>query len=180
MHGIIFAELKKFAIEGFGPDIWDALLKEAGLQGKFYLATSAYPDEDAVALVMAASRLSGKAVPELLEAFGEFIVPDLVKTYGAMIRPDWKTLDLLEHTEEAIHKVIRRKDPNAAPPALKVVRKGDTEAEVTYSSPRGLFPIAQGIVKGVAKHYGETVSMDVVQEGQKAGDTWVMAVKLAG
>ena len=79
MHGLIFAELKKYAETKPGMGSWHVLLKKAGLETKTYLSVREYPDAEVVALVAAASSMSGLPVAAVLEDFGEFIVPDLVK-----------------------------------------------------------------------------------------------------
>src|SRR5689334_23079220 len=100
MHGMVLNELRGFAEAAFGAGGWKTLLDQAKLGGRIYLPIEEYPDEEALALVATASRLSGKPVGDLLEAFGEFIVPGLLKMYGALIQPSWNTLDIIEHTEE--------------------------------------------------------------------------------
>jgi hypothetical protein len=55
MHGLIFAELKKYAETKHGKGSWHALLKTAGLETKTYLSVRAYPDAEGVALVVVAS-----------------------------------------------------------------------------------------------------------------------------
>ena len=86
MHGLIFAELQKYAETKHGKGTWQALLKKAGLETKVYLAIQEYRDAEVVALVVAASSMTGLPVAEVLEDFGEFIVPDLVKMYGHLLR----------------------------------------------------------------------------------------------
>ena len=81
MHGIIHAQLKQFVETNHGVEAWRAVLDEAGLAGKVYLANGAYADEDAVAIVTAASKLTGPPAADILEGFGEFIVPALMSTY---------------------------------------------------------------------------------------------------
>lgn len=158
MHGLIFLEIKKFA-ESLGEGTWDKLIQAANLSGKVYLPVKEYPDEEAIALVVAASKATGKSVPEVLETFGEFITPDLIGMYKALIDPKWKTLDFLEHTEEVIHKVVRLQNPGAAPPKLNFQRTGPNELTLYYNSPRKMCFLGKGIIKGTAKHYGETVKI---------------------
>lgn len=119
MHGVIFYELQKYADTKVGPGTWQALLREAGFGRRSYLATQDYPDGDAVALATAASRLTGLEASTILEDFGQFIVPDLVKMYRSFIRPEWRALDLIENTENTIHKAVRLQNPRADPPALE-------------------------------------------------------------
>lgn len=38
---------------------------------------------------------------ELPEKFGEYLVPDIMYRYQKLLRPEWKTLDMREHTENS-------------------------------------------------------------------------------
>ncbi len=159
MHGIIFMELEKFVVEEFGGDAWDQISRTAGVSRLSNLATKSYPDSELFALVGAAEKISGTAAAELLFQFGEFIVPDLVKIYGAFVDKKWCALDLLEHTESVIHRAVRLQDRAAAPPRLRITRSSPDEVVIHYSSPRKLCAVAKGIVRGVAKHYGESLTV---------------------
>lgn len=159
MHGIIFSELKHYVESKLGPAAWGDLLVTAGIRGKVFLATQTYPDNEIVAIVAAASRLARKGVPALLEDFGEHILPTLLQVYKSFINPRWKALDLLEHTEEAIHKVVRIKNRGATPPQLTCARLSPQEVAITYSSPRNMCGLAKGIIRGIARHYGEKVTI---------------------
>ncbi|MGQ0640572.1 MAG: heme NO-binding domain-containing protein [Gemmatimonadaceae bacterium] len=160
MHGIIFAELKKFVHRGFGEAAWLKISENAGVTRVSNLATESYPDAELFALVGAASRLSGIPVPELLNRFGEFIVPDLVKVFSAFLDKNWGALDLLEHTESVIHRAVRLQDPKAEPPKLRIRRTGPDEVTIVYTSARKLCAVAAGIIRGVATHYGESISVE--------------------
>jgi hypothetical protein len=158
MHGIIFGELKKLVDSRVGGDAWRQLLKEAGLEAKVYMPIAEYPDEDAVGILTALSRVSGKSMRDLFEEFGEFIAPDLVALYRHMVQPEWRTLELLENTEHTIHRVVRIRNPGARPPELKCARDGE-EVLITYSSTRRMCGVAVGIVRGLARHYGENIQI---------------------
>jgi hypothetical protein len=157
MHGIIHAELKKYVEAKHGPAAWKACVQAAGLGDKMYLPINTYPDEEAVAIVTAASKLTNTPVERILEDFGEFIVPDLVSMYHSLIKPQWKTMEFLLHTEEMIHRVVRIQNPGAQPPRLQFEQLGPNELKFHYNSPRRMAAVAKGIIKGVAKHYGQTV-----------------------
>jgi hypothetical protein len=159
MHGIIFNELKKYANATFGDRTWDALLAQAGLQGSIYLASRSYPDEQVGAIVAAASSATRMPPAEILEGFGEFIAPDLLAMFRSLIRPEWRTLDMLENTEETIHKVVRLQVVDAAPPYLSAKRIAPDSVLITYTSPRRLCAVARGIARGVAEHYGEPIAL---------------------
>ncbi len=159
MHGLIFLQLQKFAQKNLEPGTWEKLLFEAGLAGKTFLPVKAYPDGHAVALVDAASRLLGQSRGEVLEAFGAFLAPELLKMHGRLLHPGWKTLDVLEHTENLIHAAVRVGNPGAQPPVLECVRTGPDEVQLIYSSERQMCSLAKGIVRGLAGHFGEKIEI---------------------
>jgi tRNA A-37 threonylcarbamoyl transferase component Bud32 len=157
MHGLIFLQFQRFAQRQGRITDWERLLREAQLPVKSYSPARAYPDEEMLALVGAASRLLNTPAGAVLEAFGEFVAPELIRVYGKLIEPEWKTLDLIENTEKLIHAAVRVGNPDARPPVLDCIRSTPDELQIVYSSGRQLCRVAKGIVKGVARHYGETV-----------------------
>jgi len=159
MHGIIFAELQNYAETRHGKGTWNQLLKKAGLKDKVYLPIKEYPDTEVVALVTAASSMTGLPTAAVLEDFGEFIAPTLMKMFGHLLRPEWKTIDIIGNTEGTIHTVVRVKNPGAKPPQLRTVRRSDDEVVLIYTSPRKMCALAIGIGKGLAKHFKEKVTI---------------------
>lgn len=159
MHGIIHSELKKYVETKHGSDVWELLLKKAGLQHKIYLTGGTYRDEDAKAIVSEASTLTGTPVEQILEDFGEFLAPNLMKLYGSLVEPRWKTMEMLLHTEETIHRVIRLRNRGAQPPKLSFTKTGENELHFYYNSERNMSSVAIGIIKGIAKYYSETVKI---------------------
>lgn len=160
MHGTIFAELRKYVDARLGAQAWSSLLDGAGLGHRTYDAFETYPDEEAERLVATASRVTGLDSSAILEDFGEFIAPDLLDMYWALVQPEWRTLDVIEHTETAIHEVVRLKNPGAQPPRLRVKRTGPDEVVLDYASQRRMCKVAEGIAKGLARHFGERIAID--------------------
>jgi hypothetical protein len=158
MQAFIFGELKRYAEARLGADAWRSLLRDAGVTRPVYAPGGVYPDAEAGAIVAAASKKTGLEPDAILQDFGEFIAPDLVRLYRHILDPKWKTLDLIEHTEETIHKAVRSDNPAASPPQLKCVRKAPDEVIIHYRSRRRMCGVAKGIVRGLARQYGENVS----------------------
>ena len=119
-----------------------------------------YPDAEVVALVSAASTITGRPISAVLEDFGEFIAADLMKMYGHLMKPHWKTIDVIENTEGSVHTVVRVKNPGAKPPHLKAIRVDKDEVLLMYTSPRQMCDLAIGIGKGLAKHFREKVHVN--------------------
>jgi Haem-NO-binding len=159
MHGIVLTELQEFVTRHHGLPAWREVQRRAGLPPKVYIPAATYPDGDVVALVGAASALTGTPVPDLLEAFGAGLVPGLLQIYGRMVKKGWKTLDLLEHTESAMHTVVRRQTPGADPPQLSCVRTDPDRVVIVYKSSRRMCAVAKGIIRGVAAHFGDRVAI---------------------
>jgi Haem-NO-binding len=157
MHGLIFSELKRFVDEGHGPGVWDALLRESGIGAKIYLTMEVYPDAELERLARTASALTGSPLGDILEAFGEFLAPTYFKLYGHLLKPEWRTLEVIEHTEQSIHRVVRIKNPGARPPELRCVRISSVEVLLVYNSSRRMCAVAKGIAKGVATHFSESI-----------------------
>ena len=157
MHGIIFAELQNYAETKHGKGTWNQLLDKAGLENIVYLSIKEYPDTELVALLTAASLMTGLPTAAVLEDFGEFIAPALIKMFGHLLRPEWKTIDVIDNTEGTVHTVVRVKNPGAKPPQLRTVRHGPDEVVLVYTSPRQMCALAIGIGKGLAKHFKEKI-----------------------
>ncbi len=169
MHGLIHAELKKFVEAVHGPQAWNAILDEAGLVDRLYIANNVYPDEEAFAVVKAAAKVTGTPAETILEAYGEFIAPTLMRMFQGLIKPGWKTMDMLLNTEETIHKVVRIRNPGASPPRLHFEKTAPDTLHFKYDSPRRMSAVARGIMKGVASHYGETI--DIVERKGPGGSS---------
>ncbi len=159
MHGLIFHLLQDYVTKNYGAPAWTGLLQESGLGQRVYLTSAVYPDEELVSLVAAACQKTGRAAGDVVEDFGHWITGDLIKMYATLIKPEWKTLDLIEITENTIHTVVRAQDPAAKPPELHVARISLNELVIFYTSSRKLCALAVGITKGIAEYYHEQVAV---------------------
>ncbi|MCP3143435.1 heme NO-binding domain-containing protein [Pyxidicoccus xibeiensis] len=157
MHGIIFNELNRYTLARMGEQGWEKLLREARLPKRIYLAFKSYPDEEAVALVTAASKLTGQPARAILEDFGEYIAPNLLRGYKAVIQPEWSVLDLVEHVER-IHDRVRN-DPLATPPHLVCRRVAPDLVQVSYMSKRQLCAVGIGFIRGIGRAMEQPVEV---------------------
>ena len=157
MHGLVFAELEKFVTRAHGASQWQAVLSQAGMSQQVFVALGTYPDTDLMKLVKAACTITRTPAAPLLEGFGEFITPKLFTMYRTAITSSWRTLDLIENTETVIHTVVRSR--GGTPPVLSVTRQDATHLVVDYGSKRKLCALARGIMRGIATHYGESITI---------------------
>lgn len=159
MYGLVHTSLSKYVMAKYDVATWQGVLAEAGCGEKVYLATGVYPDDEIISLIRAVAKRTLSSIEKVLEGFGEFIAPDLIGMYKMLIDPEWRTLELLLNTENVMHRVVRLKNPGAEPPRLKFTQTGPNKLKLFYNSPRKMSALAKGIIKGVAAHYREKVSM---------------------
>jgi predicted hydrocarbon binding protein len=180
MHGVIFLELRKYVSARLSDKAWDELLTRSGVDSQIYLAVREYPDSDARKLIETACAMTGKSVSDLLEDFGQFIVPDLLQFYGSQGDASWRTLDVIENTEETIHKLVRRRNPGARPPELRCERTSPSEVVVRYTSSRRMCGLAKGICRGLAAHFKERVEISEATCMLAGAPECRISVRLAG
>ena len=159
MLGVIFFVLQNHMEKRLGPSSWGRVVSLAKLPANTYSPVAEYPDSEAMALLASASQLAGEPLGEFLGEFGEALAPELLAMYPGLVQPEWKTLDLVVNAEEVIHSVVRRRNPLAKPPVLRCARYSADAVQVVYASPRKLCQIAKGIIRGIARHYQEEVSI---------------------
>lgn len=159
MHGILYKALKDLVVDRYGRDVWSEVRSEAGVGSKLYLPVTTYEDEELFDLVEATATVLDQEPDAILEPFGENVAAQLLDTYGNLVDPDWTAIDLVEHTEEHIHTVLRAHNPELSPPELECRREGADRVTVQYRSERQLCHVAIGIVRGVASHYEEDLTI---------------------
>jgi hypothetical protein len=159
VHGIILSELHKFVVGQHGPDTWRHVSQRAALSEETFTPLEIYPDECLVRLLAAVEVVTNVSPYALLESFGEHLSPRLLALYQVLLAPEWRTLDVIEHAEKTVHRVVRLRDPGATPPRLRTERTSSGEVVLTYDSPRRLCPLARGIACGIAGHYGEKLTI---------------------
>ena len=159
MHGMIFGQLRKLA-ERNAPGSWHGLLADAHLSGRTYLPMMSYPDEELGAIISAGAMRLGLNVDELVFELGRFLAPELLRQYRELLDSSWRTLEVIEHSESTIDRVVRRTALGATPPTLGVTRTQSDEVTVRYRSPRRLCSLARGIIVGLAEHHAEAVTIE--------------------
>jgi hypothetical protein len=164
MHGSIFVLLKDFVVKIYNEPMWYDLLKNAGVVHIGYEERASYPDEEMNAILSAASYKTGLASSDLQEKFGEFIAPHLMNRYKSYLRPEWKTFEVLEFTEPIMHTAARSQDEAMSPPVLNTDRVSNTLIIIDYYSKRRMGSLAIGIIRGIARYFGEEDTISVVSK----------------
>jgi len=76
-----------------------------------------------------------------------------MRRYGHLLKPEWRAIDVIDHTEGTVHAVVRVKNPDAKPPKLKTQRLSPNEVLLVYTPPRQMCGLAIGIGAGLGQHF---------------------------
>ncbi len=160
MKGVVFTEFLDFVEGAMGDEIVDDMIERANLpSGGSYTAVGKYDYEEMASLVTELAQLSGKPVPELLQAFGTHLLGRFHEGFPQFFEGKQDTLDMLESVEGHIHVEVRKLYPDAELPTLDARREGPDKLVVRYSSCRPLGDLCIGLIEGCAQHFGDSLTV---------------------
>lgn len=152
----MFNLLEQAVVNQHGPDAWERLIDEAGVEGA-YTAVGTYPHEELHGLVSAASSLLSTPVDDLVRWFGRTAIPLLVERYPVFFEKHSTTKDFALTLNDVIHPEVRKLFPGAYAPEFDFDDTGPDSLALGYKSYRDLCFFAEGLMEGAAAHYGEDV-----------------------
>ncbi|MEM7285994.1 MAG: heme NO-binding domain-containing protein [Actinomycetota bacterium] len=162
MKGVIFNVVEEVVVSLWDDDTWDDLLDDAGLDGS-YTALGNYGDEELLALVDAAHRLTEIPVPSLLETIGEHATVRLAERLPGAAEDAGSAREFILRVNDIIHPEVKKLYPQAIPPVFEFTEHTDDDGLVVeYRSRRGLDALAIGLLRGCGHLYGEPVDVDRV------------------
>lgn len=161
MHGLIVNQLRNYTVARHGRGGWLSVLTSSGapLSEGPPAIDAEYDDAIVVSVVVAVAALARTDTQVLLADFGRYLADGLLRVYQPLVDSGWRTLDVIEHVEAHIHTVVRMRDPHAGPPYLTAIRRSPTAVDVIYLSERHMCALGEGIVHGLAAHFGEQVEV---------------------
>ncbi len=167
MKGIIFTEFLELVEEKFGLEMVDAIISENDLaSGGAYTAVGTYDHGEMVKLVISLSAKCDIPVDTLLVVYGEYLFGTFVKSYGHFIEASTDAFSILASVESYIHVEVQKLYNDAELPSFNTSEKAHNVMEMIYKSERKLSGVAEGLVIGCLKHYGEegTVKREMIKE----------------
>jgi len=162
MKGIVFNALEAMISRRFGEDYLEGVYERAGFEEDTlpFVGPATYPDQLLLDFVGAFALVSGEPADDILRRFGEFCFPKLAEIFcktGTM--PETAT-EMLRATEGEIHTEVRKLDPEAMPPLIHLEEQLGGRSLLRYQSERRLCPFFEGLLQGLANHYGCTVEFE--------------------
>jgi len=163
MKGIHLTEFVEFAEKRFSLHTADSMLTPHGLPSEgVYTQVGNYDHRELTQLVQRLSRLTFVPAPQLFREFGQYLYTRLVKVYPRLCAPYTDCLTLLEHLQSHIHHEVTKLSPDAECPGLKAQRIDADHLILQYESDRAFADLAEGLIRGCAQHFGESV--DIVRD----------------
>lgn len=159
MKGMVFDMLRDMVEEHYGLQGWDAVLERAGSDG-LYISTQTYPDEELIGLVVAATDVTGRDANDLVFAFGEYMVTEFYKRFPVFFDRSHGLIDFLLSVDRMVHVEVRKLYPDAGLPSFSYTDRAEHEVTMHYRSTRKLCRLAEGLISGSARHFGEVYELN--------------------
>lgn len=158
MKGIVFNLLEAVVVDAHGIDAWEDVLDTTGLDGS-YTGVGQYPDDHLGALLDATAHRLGMARPELERWFGVEAFPRLAAAHPSFVADCDGTRRFLLQLDDVVHAEVQKLMPDAYLPGFACERVDDGSIVLVYTSRRRLCRFAEGLIVGVARHFGDDVSV---------------------
>jgi hypothetical protein len=124
-----------------------------------YTSVEDYPDSELFSMVGASSKIVDVPAPTLVEQFGAYMF-DVLNSKSPIFseqQPDF--FSFIKSIDGVIHKEVKKLYDSPNLPSLDCEQISDNKLNIKYSSPRKLCFLAEGLIRGAAKHYGVDYSL---------------------
>ncbi|WP_411029940.1 heme NO-binding domain-containing protein [Spongiimicrobium sp. 3-5] len=180
MKGIVFTEFMDMVESNFGLEVVDTIIEDSQLQSEgIYTSVGTYDFNEMVSLITNLSNQVKVPVDDLVYTFGLFLFTSLGKAHPEVIQSYTSPINLLYSIEDHIHVHVKKLYPDAELPTFKILEKTDTSISMIYTSSRGLYRLAHGLMQKAFEHFngsaeityellkedGTEVKFDIVQNG---------------
>jgi len=167
MKGIIFTEFLEMVESKFGLEIVDDIIDQADLPSEgVYTSVGTYEFNEMVSLISQLSSKVNVSADDLLYTFGLYLFDSLGKAHPEVIQSYNSPLGLLYSIEDHIHVHVKKLYPDAELPSFKILEKTDTSISMIYTSSRGLYKLAHGLMQKSFEHFNKSaeVSIELLKE----------------
>ncbi len=160
MKGIVFTEFLEMVESKFGLEVTDSIIENADLPSEgIYTSVGTYDFNEMVSLITNLSEEVKIPADELIYAFGLYLFNSLSKAHPEVIQSYKSPLGLLYSIEDHIHVHVKKLYPDAQLPTFKILEKSDTSISMIYSSSRGLYRLAHGLMEKTFEHFNGSANI---------------------
>ena len=170
MYGLVNQGLKDIVCLNHGQDTWIRICHDAGISHNDFDLMEPYDDALTAKLVSATAKELNVDESEVLTRFGRHWIEFTAdQGYGPVMDLFGKDLKTCLMNLNRMHGHMGAAMPSLKPPRFTVVDRGLNVFEVQYSSTRkGLTPMVQGLLLGLADKFNEKVAVRLLPREPKA------------
>jgi hypothetical protein len=156
MKGVIYNLVEAVVRAERGDDAWDAVIDESGVSGA-YTSLGTYPDADLSDIAATVARQVGTDPSSVVRHVGHEGLAILADRYPEFFAPHDDVRSFLMTLNEIIHPEVRRLYPGALVPEFTYRTPEPDVIELVYMSERGRCDLAEGLILGAGRHYGQRI-----------------------
>lgn len=162
MKGIVFTEFLEMVEDTYGLEITDYIIEHSELASKgVYTAVGTYNFNEMLHLVTNLSEKVKVSVSDLLYVYGKHFFSSLTSYHPDIFQRYKNPIVLLSSIENHIHVHVRKIYPGAELPAFDVIQEDEKSITMIYTSDRGLYRFAQGLMEKTFEHYNKKAAIAV-------------------
>jgi hypothetical protein len=158
VKGVIFNLVESVVRSERGDDAWDDVIDESGVSGA-YTALGSYPDSDLVDIAQTVARQVGTDTSSVVRHVGHEGLELLARRYPEFFTPHEDVRSFLLTLNDIIQPEVRRLYPGALVPEFEYRMDQPGVLELVYRSERGRCDLAEGLVLGAGRHYGQRIGI---------------------
>ena len=170
MKGLVFTEFMDMVETAYGLDMLEHLLNETQpASGGAYTTVGTYDHNELVAMLACLSNVTQEPLPALLRRFGESLFGRFAERYPEFFEVPRDSFEFLATVENTVHTEVRKLYQNAELPSFDYEATGKDSMTLTYRSCRPFGDLAEGLIAGCGRHFGETIDItreDLSQDGE--------------
>jgi hypothetical protein len=173
VKGIVLVALERYLIERHGEAAWEQIFDTAGPALSTqdpWVGPGTYPDKDLLTVIDVAAAHTGTDTSTLLRNLGNFSFAHIAARYGWAVAGHRDLRAFLGALERKVHPEVDRMSPGARTPDVRFTWTSETTFSVSYRSPRALCSYAEGMLLGVATHFGASLALAKVACAQAGAE----------
>lgn len=177
MKGIINKGIQELVEMKFGNEAWEKIKSLAGCEEPFFAISNDYPDEMTVALMKAASEVSGLPMETVMIEYGKFLVANTLKDqYQAYFQLAGSSPREFLLNMDRVHEHVTRSISKSVPPRFDYEELSDGRLLMKYNSKRRLCAVLKGLILGVGILFNQELGVKETACMHKGDPQCVMEV----
>lgn len=161
MKGLLFNVVQDVVEQRYGPDVWDDVVRRAGVDGAF-TSLGSYDGVEFERIVGAIANVRGITLDEAFVLLGRHGFAELSAHHSHLIDHGRGWRDILASLDDEIHVDVLRVFRDAQVPRFRVLAgaDGDGPLLIHYRSKRELCRLAEGLILGLGEAEGVVLKVD--------------------